>query len=76
MDNHTLLTPFDMHSECPPDDQKLIHPIMVNLKINLFHETETKQHLTLFRNHLSPYIPAILLTTDQFIKKLHIPVNL
>ena len=63
---HISITHFDIHPDCPPNKQDLSHRIIIiNLKLNIFQETKTVQQLTLYRNHLTQYIPAILLSSDQ-----------
>ena len=70
MDNDISLTPFSISPECTPENKQIIQNTIKNLKINLFLDTKpvTHQH-TLNKCHLSHYIPAICLTTDQLNKR-------
>ena len=68
MNNDISLTPFDINPDCPTEDKQIIHRIIQNIKINLFRNTKTVTQHTLYKHHLSHYIPAIFLTTDQLNK--------
>ena len=68
MDNDISLTPFSVSPECTPENKRIIQNIIKNLKINLFLDTKPVTQHTLNKHHLSHYIPAICLTTDQLNK--------
>ena len=68
MDNDISLTTFSISPDCTPENKQIIQLIIKNLKINLFLDTKPLTQHTLNKNHLSHYIPAICLTTDQLKK--------
>ena len=68
MDNDISLTPFSISPDCTPENKQIIQKIIKNLKINLFLDTKPLTQPTLNKHHLSHFIPAIFLTTDQLNK--------
>ena len=68
MDNDISLTTFSISPECTPENKQIIQKTIKNLKINLFLDTKSVTQHTLNKHHLSHYIPAIFLTTDQLNK--------
>ena len=62
--NHTLI-PFTIANDCPQENRETIYRIIVNLKNNLFKETENIQQIQIHRNHLAHYLPVILLGNDK-----------
>ena len=68
MVNNISLTPFSISPECTPDNKQIIQKTIKNLKTNLFLDTKPVTQHTLHKHHLSHYIPAICLTTDQLNK--------
>ena len=68
MDNDILLTPFSISPDCTRENKQIIQKIKKNLKINLFLDTKPVTQHTSNKHHLSRYIPAIFLTTDQLNK--------
>ena len=63
-----FLTQFTTASDCPQENRKIIHRIIINLKNNLFKETKHIQQINIHRNHLAHYLPVILLDRDQLNK--------
>ena len=68
MDNDISFTLFSISPECTPENKQIIQKIIKNLKINLFLDIKSVTQHTLNKHHLSHYIPAIFLTTDQLNK--------
>ena len=68
MTTSLFLTPFTIASDCPQENRKIIHRIIINLKNNLFKETKYIQQINILRNHLADYIPVILMDRDQLNK--------
>ena len=68
MDNDILLTPFNISPKCTPENKQIIQKIIKNLIINLFIDTKHVTQHSLKKHHLSHYITAIFLTTDQLNK--------
>ena len=64
MNNNISVIQFELDPERPPDNRELVHRIIINLKLNIFHEVTKIQPLALQR-YPSRYMPAILLTNDQ-----------
>ena len=65
--NH-FLTPFTIASDCPQVNREIIHRIIIYLKNIIFKETKHIQQINIHRNHLTYYLPVILLDRDQFNK--------
>ena len=65
--NHNnKLTPFTIANDCPQENTELIYRIILNLKRNLFKETDHIQQIKINRNHLTHYLPVILLNSDRY----------
>ena len=64
MNNNISVIQFELDPERPPDNRELVHRIIINLKLNIFHEVTNIQPLALQR-YPSRCMPAILLTNDQ-----------
>ena len=64
-----FLTPFTVASDCPQENREIIYRITINLKNNLFKETNHIQQINIHRNHLAHYLPVILLDRDQLNKR-------
>ena len=60
------LTPFVIANDCPQEYTELIYRIILNLKRNLFKETDHIQQIKTNRNHLTHYLPVILLNSDRY----------
>ena len=60
------LTPFVIANDCPQENTELIYRIILNLKRNLFKETDHIQQIKINRNHLTHYLPVILLNSDRY----------
>ena len=60
------LTPFVIANDCPQENTELIYRIILNLKRNLFKETDHIQQIKINRNHLTHYLPVILLNRDRY----------
>ena len=60
------LTPFVIANDCPQENTELIYRIILNLKKNLFKETDHIQQIKINRNHLTHYLPVILLNSDRY----------
>ena len=60
------LTPFAIANDCPQENTELIYRIILNLKRNLFKETDHIQQIKINRNHLTHYLPVILLNSDRY----------
>ena len=60
------LTPFVIANDCPQENTELIYKIILNLKRNLFKETDHIQQIKINRNHLTHYLPVILLNSDRY----------
>ena len=63
------LTPFVIANDCPQENTELIYKIILNLKRNLFKETDHIQQIKINRNHLTHYLPVILLNSDRYNRK-------
>ena len=61
MTNSHSLIPFAIDNDCPDENSEIIHKIIINLKINLFKERKHIVPFNVQRNHLSHYLPVILL---------------
>ena len=68
MKNDISLSPFDINPDCPSEDKHIIQRLKKNIKINLFLNIKPVNQHTLYKHHLSHYIPAMFLTTDQLNK--------
>ena len=66
--NDHILTPFTIANDCPQENRETIYRIIINLKNNLFKETEHIQQINIHRNHLAHYLPVILLDNDKLNK--------
>ena len=66
LDHNNELTPFTIANDCPQENTELIYRIILNLKRNLFKETDHIQQIKTNRNHLTHYIPVILLNSDRY----------
>ena len=62
------LTPFVIANDCPQENTELNYRIIINLKRNLFKETDHIQQIKINRNHLTHYLPVILLNSDRYNK--------
>ena len=60
------LTPFVIANDCPQENTELIYRIILNLKRNLFKETDHIQQIKINHNHLTHYLPVILLNSDRY----------
>ena len=60
------LTPFVIANDCPQENIELIYRIILNLKRKLFKETDHIQQIKINRNHLTHYLPVILLNSDRY----------
>ena len=60
------LTPFVIANDCPQENTELIYRIILNLKRNLLKETDHIQQIKINRNHLTHYLPVILLNSDRY----------
>ena len=65
---NNYLIPFTVSDDCPLENRKTIHRILINLKNNFFKETKHIQQNSIHRNHLAHYLPVILLGRDQLNK--------
>ena len=61
--SHSLV-PFTISEDCPVEKREIIYKIIIYLKNNLFKETKYIQPNNIHRNHLSHYLPLILLDRD------------
>ena len=68
MDKDISLTPFSISPDCTIENKPIIQKIIKIFKIKLFLDTKSVTQHTLNIHHLSHYIPAIFLTTDQLNK--------
>ena len=64
--NNNELTPFVIANDCPQENIELIYRMILNLKRNLFKETDHIQQIKINRNHLTHYLPVILLNSDRY----------
>ena len=62
------LIPFTIAHDCPQDNKEIIYRIIINLKNNLFKNTDHIQQIKIHRNHLTHYLPVILLDSDRLNK--------
>ena len=62
------LTPFTISNDCPDENSKIIYRIILKLKNNLFKETKHILPIKIHRNHLSHFLPVILLDRDLNIQ--------
>ena len=65
---NNYLIPFTISDNCPLDNRETIHRIIINLRNNVFKETEHIQQIGIHRNHLAHYLPVMLLGRDQLNK--------
>ena len=68
MTTRHFLTPFTIASGYPQENSEIIYRLIINLKNNLFNETEHIQQFNIHRNNLAHYLPVILLDRDQLNK--------
>ena len=66
LNHNNELTPFTIANDCPQENTELIYRIILNLKRNLFKETDHIQQIKTNRNHLTHYLPVILLNSDRY----------
>ena len=59
------LKPFTISEDCSQENREIIYQVIINLKNSLFKETKHIHSININRNHLSHYLPAILLDRDQ-----------
>ena len=67
-DSTNNLIPFTIAHDCPQENAEIIYTLILNLKKNLFKETDQIQHIKINRNHLTHYLPVILLNSDRLNK--------
>ena len=58
------LTPLTISDDRPDGNREIFCRIILNLKNNVFKETKHILPINIHRNHLSHYLPAILLDGD------------
>ena len=59
------LPAFAISADCSNENREIIYRIIINLKNNLFKETKHIQSINIHGNHLSHYLPLLLLDRDQ-----------
>ena len=66
LNHNNELTPFTIANDCPQENTELKYRIILNLKRNLIKETDHIQQIKTNRNHLTHYLPVILLNSDRY----------